>query len=61
MEMNNLIFSEIINEYKKFPEVEAIAIGGTTSSKRNDTLSDIDIYVFVSSDIEIEKDRKSVV
>lgn len=60
MEMNNLIFSEIINEYKKFPEVEAIAIGGTTSSKRNDTLSDIDIYVFVSSDIEIEKRRSLV-
>lgn len=54
---NNQLFDEIIREYKKFSEVKAIAIGGTTSAKTSDNLSDIDVYVFISEDIPVDKRR----
>lgn len=40
-------FEEIIDIYKTFSEVTAIAIGGSGANKTSDSLSDIDIYVFV--------------
>lgn len=48
-----MIFEEIIEKYKSFPEVVAIAIGGSGANKTSDVLSDIDLYVFVEKDIPI--------
>ena len=44
-------FEEIIEMYKTFPEVTAIAVGGSGANKTSDALSDIDVYVFVEKDI----------
>ncbi len=48
-----MIFEEIIEKYKSFPEVVAIAVGGSGANKTSDGLSDIDLYVFVGKDIPI--------
>ena len=47
------MISEILNEYKAFNQVKAIAIGGSSSSKTSDNMSDIDVYVFVEHDIPL--------
>jgi hypothetical protein len=43
----------IIDFYKKYPQVKAIAIGGSSSAKTSDEISDIDVYVFTTSEIPI--------
>lgn len=53
--MNNKLFKNIIDEYKQLPEVQAIAIGGSTAGNTSDNNSDIDIYIFITKDISIEK------
>lgn len=53
--MDNALFKNIIDEYKQFPEVQAIAIGGSTTSNTSDNNSDIDVYIFITKDIAIEK------
>lgn len=45
----------ILKEFEQFPEVEAIAIGGSSVSNTADKNSDIDVYVFVNKDIPVEK------
>ena len=45
----------IINEYKVFPSVRAIALGGSGTAKTSDGLSDIDVYVFVTEDIPVNQ------
>ena len=47
-------FEEIIDMYKSFPEVTAIAVGGSGANKTSDVLSDIDVYVFVEKDISVK-------
>lgn len=42
-----MIFEEIIEKYNSFPEVVAIAVGGSGANKTSDVLSDIDLYVFI--------------
>lgn len=42
---------EVIEEFSHLLEVKAIALGGSTSAKTGDTLSDYDIYIF--SDAEV--------
>ncbi len=51
---------KIINEFKGFSQVRAIAIGGSSTSKMSDKLSDIDTYVFVENDISV-KDRENLI
>lgn len=46
---------EVLEQYENLNEVQAIAIGGSSAAKTNDSTSDIDIYVFVKSDISLEK------
>lgn len=53
--MDNTLFKTIIDEYKQFSEVQAIAIGGSTTSNTSDNNSDIDVYIFITKDIAIEK------
>ena len=47
-------FEEIIEMYKTFPEVTAIAVGGSGANKTSDVLSDIDVYVFVEKEISVK-------
>ncbi|MCM1265692.1 MAG: DUF4037 domain-containing protein [Candidatus Gastranaerophilales bacterium] len=51
----NKNLQKILDKYKDFSEVKAIAIGGSSAANTSDNTSDIDIYVFVSSDISIDK------
>ena len=48
-----MVFEEVIEKYKSFSEVRAIAIGGSTSAQTDDKSSDIDLYFFVDKDIPI--------
>ncbi|MDI9218710.1 DUF4037 domain-containing protein [Clostridium tertium] len=50
----NLILEEIISDFRDIKEVAAISFAGSSTAKRNDNLSDIDIDVFTYSDIPIE-------
>ncbi len=53
-------FKTIINEFTKMEEVIAIGIGGSSAALTDDTTSDIDVYVFVSSNISLEKRNKII-
>lgn len=53
-------FDEIIEPFKQFDVVEAIAIGGSSAAKTSDKASDIDVYVFVKDDIAI-KERENII
>lgn len=55
-----MVFEEIIEKYKSFSEVVAIAIGGSGANKTSDALSDIDVYVFVEKEIPI-RNRKEFI
>lgn len=48
-----MLFDEIIEKYKSFPAVRAIALGGSVSANIDDNSSDVDVYVFVDEDIPI--------
>lgn len=45
----------ILDEYKHFPQVKAIAIGGSSTANTSDNISDTDIYIFVSENIPVEQ------
>lgn len=45
------IFQNILKEFETFPQVKAIAIGGSGANLTSDNMSDIDIYIFVEEDI----------
>lgn len=50
----NYYLKNIINQYKNFNEVKAIALGGSSLAKTADKSSDIDMYIFVDKDIPVE-------
>ena len=52
-----MIVYQLVNEYKRFSEVEAIALAGSGASGRKDNYSDIDIDIIVSK--EIDNDRRA--
>lgn len=54
------MINEIINEYKGFSQVKAIAIGGSCSANSSDELSDIDTYIFIEHGIPIPEREKLV-
>lgn len=56
----NLILEEIISDFRDIKEVAAISFAGSSTAKRNDNLSDIDIDIFTYSDIPIEIREKIV-
>lgn len=47
------MYEKVVEQFKNFTQVKAIAIGGSSSAKTNDKSSDIDIYVFVEKDIPV--------
>ena len=61
---NNIIMNEsfksIINQYKDFSEVKAIALGGSGVNNTSDHLSDIDVYIFVDKDILVSSREEMV-
>ena len=50
----------IINEYRTFSQVKAIAEGGSSAAGTSDKMSDIDLYVFVAKGIPL-KDRENLI
>lgn len=49
------ILNNILNEFSKFEEVQAIGIGGSGVANTSDNSSDIDVYAFVDKDVPIKK------
>ncbi|MBI6872395.1 DUF4037 domain-containing protein [Clostridium aciditolerans] len=47
------IIEEIINRFSKLPQVEAITLAGSTAFQTEDENSDIDIDVYINSDISV--------
>ena len=56
----NESFKSIINQYKDFSEVKAIALGGSGVNNTSDHLSDIDVYIFVEKDISVSNREEMV-
>lgn len=52
------IVKQIIEEYSKLEEVEAITIAGSRAASRNDEQSDIDIDLFITRPISVAKRRE---
>lgn len=46
------IFEELMRELSSIPQVEAIALGGSRATSRNDEKSDYDIYVYLNDSVE---------
>ena len=51
------IIKQLIEEYRKLEEVEAITIAGSRAANRSDEQSDIDIDLFITAPISVEKRR----
>ena len=51
--------NSLFEEISKLPQVEAIALGGSRATGRNDEKSDYDVYVYVTDNIP-ESDRRSI-
>lgn len=58
--MDNPIFREVIEDFKKFPQVQAITLGGSQKNKMADKKSDIDIEIFVDGEIPVDERLKLV-
>lgn len=56
----NKNLENIIDFYKSFEQVKAIAVGGSIGAKTNDKSSDIDLYVFLEKDIPLEERKHFV-
>ena len=54
------MFNTIMQEFQNFPQVKAIAVGGSTSAETSDNKSDVDVYIFVEQDIPINA-RKNII
>lgn len=54
------MLNTVLSEFQDFPQVKAIAIGGSAAAKTSDTHSDIDVYIFVEKDIPVEA-RKNII
>ena len=50
----SITLETVLNSYKTLPQVQAIAIGGSSIAHINDNLSDIDIEIFSSEPIPLQ-------
>ncbi|MDE7359563.1 MAG: DUF4037 domain-containing protein [Lachnospiraceae bacterium] len=48
---------DIFNEYARFPQIRAMAIGGSRAVKRNDEFSDYDVYVYSMEPVPTQQRR----
>lgn len=53
-----LLIKELVSEYMKLDGVEAITLAGSRAAGRNDSQSDIDLDLFITKDIPIQKRRE---
>ena len=44
--------NELFNDFGTLPQVDAIALGGSRASGRNDEKSDYDVYIYINSSID---------
>lgn len=51
--------NELFAKFKELPEVEAISLGGSRATGRNDETSDYDVYIYISKPID-ESIRKGI-
>ena len=51
--------NKLFEEFGNLPEVEAIALGGSRATGRNDEKSDYDVYIYISKLID-ENVRKGI-
>ena len=51
--------NELLEELGSLPQVEAIALGGSRATGRNDEKSDYDVYVYITSSIA-ENERRDI-
>ena len=55
---NRQILIKMIEDYKQFDEVEAIAISGSSTAKQSDNHSDFDIYIYCTKEPDVTKRRQ---
>ena len=51
--------NKLIEELGSLPQVEAIALGGSRVTGKNDEKSDYDVYVYITDKID-EVDRRNI-
>ena len=51
----SVIFNKLISEFAQLEEVEAIALGGSRKTSLSDNTSDIDIEIYTSGEIPVQK------
>lgn len=56
----DLILQEIVNDFKSIEAIAGISFAGSSTSKRDDKLSDVDIDIFTYSDIPVELREKII-
>jgi len=56
--MYNEVIDEIVAVFSKEQQVESIVIGGSKSQKSTDELSDIDVYVYSTSPVDVMVRKK---
>lgn len=49
----------ILEKFSTYPQVDAIAIGGSRATSRYDEKSDYDVYIYLNSELPVEK-RKEI-
>ena len=52
---------ELFEEFSRIPQVEAIALGGSRATGRNDEKSDYDVYLYITDPIEADIRRQILV
>ena len=50
--------NELFDELGRLPQVEAIALGGSRATGRNDSKSDYDVYVYITDNIDENTRRR---
>lgn len=52
MNKNLQILNNIVNEFKEIPDIEAIALSGSSTAKSADNTSDFDLYIYSEKEID---------
>ena len=55
---NKKILYQMVEDYKKIEEVEAIVLGGSSTTNNEDVNSDYDIYIYCTKEPDIARRRK---